>query len=91
MWFGLVLRTVCGTIDSPGSGIPDSLPDGCVFQTEKIFVLVLSMPFNVSNERPAVQNVDLRLRIAQITYDLMQFSHFEGSQIRLFLGFSVFF
>ena len=56
-----------------------------LFQTEKIFVLVLSMPFNVSNERPAVQNVDLRLRISQITRDLMQFSHFESSQIRLFL------
>ena len=54
------------------------------FQTEEIFVLVLSMPLNVSNERPAVQHIDLRLRTAQIVRDVAQFSHFEGSQVRLF-------
>ena len=54
------------------------------FQTEEIFVLVLSMPLNVSNERPAVQHIDLRLRTAQIVRDMTQFSYFEGSQIRLF-------
>ena len=61
------------------------------FQTEEIFVLVLSMPLNVSNERPAVQYVDLRLRTAQIVRDVTQFSHFEGLQVRLFpLDFSLF-
>ena len=55
-----------------------------LLQTEGIFILVLSMPLKVSNERPAVQYVDLRLRTAQIARDVAQFSHFEGSQARLF-------
>ena len=55
-----------------------------LLQTEGIFILVLSMPLKVSNERPAVQYVDLRLRTAQIARDVAQFSHFEGSQVRLF-------
>ena len=55
-----------------------------LLQTEGIFILVLSMPLNVSNERPAVQYVDLRLRTAQIARDVTQFSHFEGSQVRPF-------
>ena len=55
-----------------------------LLQTEEIFVLVLSMPLNVSNQRPAVQHIDLRLRTAQIARNVTQFSHFEGSQIRLF-------